>query len=79
MQSHELARHLLAAPDYPVATQANNHEYRSGIHGSSHGPLKIALDESGYGGPHVVIGNISTRGKMAMLVGDAPVEWKRWD
>lgn len=81
MNSHELANLLLSAPDLPVACHALNHTYMSGLHSSSHGPLKIGLLET-YGGQHIVIGNISKRSINApnwyvsqMLHGEAPEQW----
>ena len=57
MNSHELARLLLALPDLPVATHANNHTYMSGINTRTHEPLKVGRLHT-YGGDHIVIGNI---------------------
>lgn len=45
------------APDSPVATHANNHTFASRI-GS--GVVRVCRLET-YGGPHVLIGNVSRR------------------
>jgi hypothetical protein len=84
MTAHELAHHLLAGPDLPVALHANNHTYMAGIDRMTHGPLKIGLLHT-YGGDHVVIGNISKKNingpnwfVREMLIGDAPDEWRAY-
>lgn len=56
MNSHELARHLLARPDLPVAIHANNHNYSSKHDARTHGSLHIALALCG-NEEHVLIGN----------------------
>lgn len=78
MNSHELANLLLAFPDRPVATHANNHTYMSG---GDTDVLKVGLLKH-YSGEHIVIGNISKRNINApnwyvteMLYGEAPEEW----
>lgn len=81
MTSHELARLLLEMPDLPVATHAHNHTYMSGVNEHTHGSLKIGRLET-YGGPHIVIGDISKRNMnkpnwyiSEMLHGAATEEW----
>jgi hypothetical protein len=83
VNSHELAKILLAGPDLPVATHAMDSDYLSSLkaHGHSHGPLKVGMLES-YAGQHVVIGDISRRNLndenwriSSMSAGDAPEEW----
>jgi hypothetical protein len=81
MNSHELAKILLANPDLPIATHANNHTYMSSTDRTSHGPLKVGFLES-YGGRHVAIGNISKMNinkpnwyVSEMINGDIQEEW----
>jgi hypothetical protein len=80
MNSHDLARVLLAAPNLPVATHAMNHEYLSAADGMSHGPLMVGILES-YAGRHILIGNFHRRmlnppnwHVSEMLRGDVPQE-----
>jgi hypothetical protein len=81
MLSHELAAILLASPNLPIATHANNHTYMSGVDAVSHGKLKVGLLHT-YGEDHIIVGNISKRNINGenwhitdMIHGDAPEEW----
>ena len=56
MNSHELAKVLLEAPDLPVALHVNNHTYITIADRVTHGPLRVGVLES-YAGQHVIIGN----------------------
>jgi hypothetical protein len=78
MLSHELAAILLASPNLPIATHANNHTYMSSVDAVSHGTLKVGLLHT-YGGNHIVVGDISKRDINGanwyitdMIHGDAP-------
>lgn len=83
MKSHELAKLLLAAPDLPVATHANNHTYASQSDARTHdglgpGPLRVGILEY-YDVQHVCVGNFSDRNinhpnwfVSDMIHGDAP-------
>lgn len=82
MTSHELAKLLLELPNLPVATEANNHEYMSGIDGRSHGALKVGRLHT-YGGDHIIIGNIGRRALnppnwyvTEMFHGEAPEQYR---
>jgi hypothetical protein len=57
MTSHELADRLLAMPNLPIATHANNHDYFSVADKQTHGELKVALCKH-YTGDYVMIGNM---------------------
>ena len=56
MTSHELAKHLLAHPDLPVATHALGHDYFSVNDTTSHGQLSISICRH-YTGDYIMIGN----------------------
>lgn len=56
MTTHELAKILLALPDVPVATTANNHFYHSDYDKQSHGRIKVQSFRHFYSGG-IVIGN----------------------
>lgn len=81
ISSHELAKILLAQPNMPVATHANNHTYAGHGDRDSHGPLKVGILHH-YSGQHIVIGNISKKQinppnwyVVDMIHGSAPDNW----
>lgn len=89
MNSHDLARILLAAPDLPIATHANNHTHESGdVHPFWAELGKPAPESIRVGilqhqsGQHILIGNFSRKRinypneyVTEMISGDVPEDW----
>jgi len=57
MNSHELAKILLSAPDMPIATHAMGQTYMSENHDDS---VCVAVLRTCYGKSHMCIGNMNT-------------------
>ena len=57
MLSHDLAKLLLAGPNFPIATHALNHTYMSKADAISHGPVKVGKLET-RNGSYIIIGNM---------------------
>lgn len=81
MLSHDLARILLANPNLPIATHANNHTYSSNDNKVSKCKVGIYAECSG---EHIIVGNVSKRNIngsnghiTSMIYGEAPEEWLR--
>lgn len=78
MNSHELARILLANPDLPIATHANNHTFTNS---PRYDATRVGVMLYG-GSSHILIGNFSRKRinhpsevVTEMIHGDVPEDW----